>query len=136
MNLDEIFRSDRYGPLLHLKVHRHYGYQSMWFLWQHLCNILSNFLHILISLEHYTINHHKIFRRNKYCLLLYLKVNCYYGYQSVLFLWQHIYNTPSNLFYILICNLKTIQLIFMKFSWEIDIVFSHTYNYIVTMDIN
>ena len=55
MNLDEIFRSDRYGPLVHLKVHRHYRYQSMWFLWQHLCNILSNFLHILISLEHYIV---------------------------------------------------------------------------------
>ena len=63
-------------------------------------------------------------------------VNCYYGYQSVLFLWQHICNTLSNLFDIFLCNLKTIQSIFMKCSGEIDIVFSHTYKYIVTMDIN
>ena len=39
-----IFRRHRYGVLPHKKGQSYYGYQPILFLWQHICNTLSNFL--------------------------------------------------------------------------------------------
>ena len=44
MNLHEIFRTHRYDPLPYLHIQHYHGYQSMLFLWQHICNTLLNFL--------------------------------------------------------------------------------------------
>ena len=79
MNLDEIFRSNRYSHLLHLHVHCHYGYQSMWFLWQHLCTTLSNLLTCSDVTWNYSTYIHEISRGNRDCVPLHLDVHCYYG---------------------------------------------------------
>ena len=34
INLHQIFRANRYCPLLHWELHGNYRYQSIWFLWQ------------------------------------------------------------------------------------------------------
>ena len=74
---------------------------------------------------------------HRYEPLPHLQVQCYHGYQSMLFLWQHINLQYSVKFsHILQYNSKTIQSIFMNFSGKIDIVLSCTEKCIVTMDIN
>ena len=47
-NLYEIGIGNGYGLLLHLEVHCYYRYQFVLFLWQLNCNVLSNFLLILL----------------------------------------------------------------------------------------
>ena len=70
----------------------------------------------LISLSHkdYLMNLHEIFRRHRYGPLPHLQVQCYHGYQSMLFLCQHICNTLSNLF--TYCNIT--QKLFNQYSWN------------------
>ena len=51
MNLHEIFRRHRHGPLPHLQAHYCHRYQSVLFLWQHNCDPRQIVLHIATELK-------------------------------------------------------------------------------------
>ena len=59
--------------------------------------LCETILLILLSHKNYLMNLREIFRRHRYDPLPHLQVQCYHGYQSMLYLWQHIGNTLSNL---------------------------------------
>ena len=91
---------------MHLDVHCYYGYQTVLFLWQHTCNILSNLLLILLSFKSYSINLHDFFL------------------------------DFFDFFYLFYCHLKAIQSIFMIFFGDMGMDFFYTRKYIDVIVVN